>query len=129
MKKALLVVLSLMLLAGVAFAKGLEIKKKAGDMNVEINMPKSPPSEGKNDITVAITDSSGKQVTDAKVKIDYTMPAMSGMPAMNYKAEAKADSGSYKAVLDLSMKGPWNVVVKVSKGGKTYSIKFNIDAQ
>jgi hypothetical protein len=56
------------------------------------------------------------------------MPAMSGMPAMNYKTNAELKDNAYKAKINLSMTGSWNIAVKIIKGGKTASMKFSIDA-
>jgi hypothetical protein len=51
------------------------------------------------------------------------------MPAMNYKADAALKGGEYKAVMNLSMSGPWNITVKITSAGKTSSAKFSIDAR
>ena len=67
-------------------------------------------------------------MTDAKVRIEYSMPAMPGMPAMNYKADAELKGYEYKAKMNLSMSGAWNVAVKITRGGKTTTVKFNVDA-
>jgi hypothetical protein len=56
------------------------------------------------------------------------MPAMPGMPAMNYKGDATVSGNTYKAVMNLSMAGSWNVAVKMKKDGKTHTVKFNVDA-
>ena len=77
-----------LLIAGIAYAKDYEVKKKAGQYDVEVKIDKNPPVVGDNNISIEIKDQSGKYVTDAKVKVDYSMPAMPGMPAMNYKEDA-----------------------------------------
>ena len=74
-------------------------------------------------------DASGQYVTDATVKVDYSMPAMPGMPAMNYKTDASLSGRKYTAKMNLSMSGSWNIAVKITKGGKTSTVKFNVDAQ
>ena len=62
------------------------------------------------------------------------MPAMPGMPAMHYKEAAVVSGNTYKAVMNLSMAGSWNIEVKIKKGeksgkdGKTRTVKFNVDA-
>ncbi len=116
-------------MSGVVYAKGLELKQKAGDYNVEVRLDKNPPVVGNNDMEINISDASGRPVTDAKVIVNYSMPAMPGMPAANYKAVALLTGTKYAATLSPSMSGSWNVTVKITKGGKTSSIKFNIDAQ
>ncbi len=130
MKKLIGVVASVILLiTGIAYAKDYEVKKKAGDYDVEVKIDKNPPAVGKNNMEIEIKDAGGKYVTDAKVKVEYTMPAMPGMPAMDYKADAKLDGYEYKATMDLSMSGSWNVVVKITRGDKTSKVKFSVDAQ
>ena len=120
--------LILLLTAGFAYAKDYEVKKKAGEYNVIVKIDKNPPVVGDNNISVEIKDASGKNVTDAKVKIEYSMPAMPGMPAMNYKTDTKLKDYEYKTKMNLSMSGAWNVAVKITRGGKTTSVKFNVDA-
>ncbi|MBF0592145.1 MAG: FixH family protein [Nitrospirae bacterium] len=115
--------------AGVAFANDLEVEKKAGDYTIKIKMDNNPPIVGDNNIAIEVKDAAGKAVADAKVLVNYTMPAMPGMPAMSYKAEAKQDSGVYKAVLTLSMAGSWNIDVKVSHNHKTVKAKITVDAK
>jgi len=129
MKKLMLIGLAVLLSAGVVFAKDYEVKKKAGDFDVVVTIDKNPPVTGDNVVTVSVKDAGGKAVQGAKVVVDYSMPAMPGMPAMNYKADAVQKGDEYKAVMNLSMAGPWNVTVKISAGGKNGSLKFTVDAK
>ena len=130
MKKMFLVVMVLLLaVAGAAFASGLEVKQKAGEYNVEVKFDKNPAVSGDNSIEIEVKDASNQYVTDAKVRVDYTMPAMPGMPAMNYKTDATLSGRKYTARVNFSMSGSWNVAVKITKGGKTSTVKFNVDAQ
>jgi hypothetical protein len=78
---------------------------------------------------IAITDASGKAVTDAKVTLSYSMPAMAGMPAMSYKADAELKGTIYRAKVDYSMAGSWNNELKITRGDKTASARFTIDAK
>lgn len=129
MKKPMLLIVAVLLIAGVAYAKNYEVKKKAGDYDVEIVIDKNPPVVGDNNISIEIKDASGKYVTDAKVTVAYSMPPMPGMPPMNYKAGADLKGDAYKAKMNLSMSGPWNVAIKIIRDGKTTTAKFNIDAR
>lgn len=129
MKKVLIGVLAVILAFGVALAKDYEVKKKAGDFDVEVRIDKNPPVVGDNNIAVDVRDAAGKNVTDAKVVVDYSMPAMPGMPAMNYKTDAELKGSVYKAVMNLSMSGSWNIAIKITKAGKTATAKFSIDAR
>ncbi len=130
MKKLILLTMSIVLvLAGVAYAKDYEVTKKTGEYDVVVTIDKNPPVVGNNNVTVTVKDAAGKYVTDAKVKIEYSMPAMPGMPAANYRTDAVLSGSKYAAKMNLSMSGPWNVAVKISKGGKISTVKFNVDAQ
>ena len=129
MKKLLVLVVALLMATTLLYAKDYEVSKKAGDFNIVIRIDKNPPVAGQNNMEVAVTDSSGKNVTDATVMVNYSMPAMAGMPPMNYKAEASLKGSIYKAMVNYSMPGSWNNEIRVSRGGKTSSAKFTIDAK
>jgi len=130
MKKTLILLAILVLVPGVLFAGSLEVEKKVNDVTVKAVIDKDPPVVGKNGIKVELLDSAGQPITDAKVKIYYSMPAMPGMPAMDYKTGAEPDGKGYSAVMDLSMSGPWNVEVKFKRGdGPIEKIQFNVDAR
>ncbi len=128
MKKLIVSVISLVfLITGIAFAKDYEVKKKAGDFDVVVTIDKNSPVVGKNNMAIEIKDPSGKSVTDAKVKVVYSMPAMPGMPAMNYETHAELKDNKYIATMDISMSGSWNVTVKITSGEKTSKLKFSVD--
>lgn len=129
MKKLMMIGLVVLLSAGVVYAKDYEVKKKAGEFDVVVTIDKNPPVTGDNGVTVSVKDGSGKAVAGAKVIVDYSMPAMPGMPPMNYKADAVQKGDVYIANMNLSMAGPWNVSVKISAGGKNGSLRFTVDAK
>ncbi len=129
MKKIAVFAMVFLLSAGIAYAKEYEVKKKAGQYNVEVKIDRNPPVVGDNNMKIEIEDASGKYVTDAKVVVDYSMPPMPGMPPMNYKTDAELKGNEYKATMNLSMSGPWNIAVKITRGGKTSTMKFTVDAK
>ena len=129
MKRLLAVILVVLMVATVAYARDYEMSKKAGDLTVDVKIDKNPPITGTNNMEIAVKDPAGKAVTDAKVVVEYSMPAMAGMPAMNYKAEAALKGETYRAAMNLSMSGSWNVAVKVTRGNKTQTAKFTVDAK
>ena len=129
MKRLMVLILAVILAAGVVHAKDYEVTKKSGEYNVLVTIDRNPPVVGNNNVTVTVKDAAGKYVTDAKVKIEYSMPAMPGMAAMNYKTDAAFSGQTYTAKMNLPVSGAWNVTVKITKGGKTSSVKFNMDAQ
>jgi hypothetical protein len=129
MKKIAVFTFILLLSAGIVWAKDYEIQKKAGDLTVMVRMDKNPAVMGENGAIVTVKDPAGKEVTDAEVKMDYSMPAMPGMPAMNYSEVLALKGNTYQGKLNYSMAGPWNIVVKIVRGGKTSSTKFSVDVQ
>jgi len=129
MKKFAVIGLILLLAAGAAHARGYEVQKKAGEYDITVTFDRNPPTASDNAVAIAIKDASGKIVKDAQVKVEYSMPAMMGMPAMNYKADALLQGDEYKATLGLSMSGSWNLAVKITKAGKTSTMKFTVDAK
>jgi hypothetical protein len=131
MKKlfVLTMVAMLLLAISVAYAKDYEISKKAGDLTVVVRIDKNPPVAGPNNVEVSITDTSAKAVTDAKVALTYSMPAMPGMPAMSYKTDLSPAGNVYKGKINYSMSGSWNNELKITRGGKMVSTRFSVDAK
>jgi hypothetical protein len=127
MKKIMMVVIVLLFTAGFAYAKDYTVSKKTGDYTVNVMMDKNPPVTGDNKMEITIKDKAGAYVTDAIVTIEYTMPAMTGMPAMNYNSMTELKNKFYLATLNFSMSGAWNVSIKITRSSKTQSVKFNVD--
>jgi hypothetical protein len=129
MKKTILIMTAIIFAftCGLAQAKDFEITKKAGDLAVVVKIDRNPPVTGINKMDIAIKDAAGKDVTDAAVAIDYTMPAMPGMGAMNYKTNAILKGVHYLATVNFSMAGPWSINIKINRGGKTQAVKLNVD--
>jgi hypothetical protein len=129
MKRLAVVTLAVLMMVGVAYARDYEVTKKAGDLTVDVKIDKNPPVAGLNNVEIAVKDAGGKAVTDAKVLVEYSMPAMTGMPPMNYKEDAALKGDIYKTTINPSMAGSWSVAVKVTRAGKTQTAKFTIDAK
>ncbi len=129
MKKLVLAVMMVLFIAGTAAAKEYEVTKKAGDYNVVVKMDRNPPTTGNNNLTVSVKDGAGADVTDARVSVEYSMPAMPGMPAMNYSTKTELAAKEYKAKVNFSMSGSWNMVIKIIRADKTTQVKFTVDAR
>jgi hypothetical protein len=127
MNKFMMPIIILLFTAGFVYGKDYMVTKQGGDYTVNIKMDKNPPVTGDNKIAITIQDKTGAEVTDAIVYIEYTMPAMPGMPAMNYKSATELKDKQYAAILNFSMSGAWNIAVKITRAGKTQSVKFNVD--
>lgn len=126
MKRLVIFLSVVFLLTGIAYGKEFEVKKTVDGYDVVARIDKM--SVGKNNITITITEA-GKPVTDAKVTVNYSMPAMPGMPPMDYKTDATLKGNEFTATMDLSMSGPWNIAIKIKRGDKTSTVKFNIDVR
>jgi len=120
---------SVLCLVGIVAAKEYEVNKKVGEYGVLIKIDRNPPIAGKNNVEISITDASGKAVTDAKVALSYSMPPMAGMAPMNYKADAELKGNAYRVIVNYSMAGSWNNDLRITRAGKTTSVKFTIDAK
>ncbi|MFZ2397113.1 MAG: FixH family protein [Smithella sp.] len=127
MKKFITALIILIITSGFAFAKDYTVVKKAGNYTVEVKLDKNPPITGQNKMEINIKDEKGVNITDATVTVDYSMPAMPGMPAMNYKAKAALSGGRYLANVNFSMSGAWAVNIKITRAGKTQAVKLNVD--
>lgn len=128
-RKCFLTVLIVLLTVTVAYSRDYMVRKKTANFTVEMKIDRNPPVVDKNKVTIEIRDNGGKTLTDAKVIVNYYMPPMPGMPPMNYNTPAQLRGSEYTATMDLIMAGPWNIVVKVSRGGKTSNIAFSIDVR
>jgi hypothetical protein len=128
MKKVIALMLVMPLLGLIGCAKGFDLQKTAGELTVAMHLDKNP-FVGANDMTITVKDKAGSPVTDAAIAVEYSMPAMPGMPAMNYKADATPQGTQYKATMNLSMPGAWSVALTITRAGKMETVNFNVDAQ
>ena len=127
MKRFATALIILLLAAGLVYAKDYTVVKKAGSYTVEVKLDKNPPITGPNKMEIDIKDDKGGNVIDATVVVEYVMPAMPGMPAMNYKAKAELSGSRYLANVNFSMSGAWAVNIKITRAGKTQAVKLNVD--
>lgn len=127
MKRFVEVIIILLLAVGLIYAKDYTVVKKTGGYTVEVKLDKNPPITGPNKMEIKIKDDKGANVTDATVVVEYGMPAMPGMPAMNYKAKAALSGSRYLANVNFSMSGAWNINIKITRAGKTQTVKLNVD--
>ena len=127
MKITIPIIILLLAIGGAAYAGGLEVKKKAGEYDLEIKIDRNPPIIGDNRIEIEIR-SGGKPVTDAKVLVNYYMPPMPRMAPMNYTTDAKLKKETYRATMNLIMAGPWYISIIIDRGGKIAKARVNVDA-
>ena len=129
MKEFLLTLLMLVFITDASAAREYKARKKTADYTVYMAINRNPPIVDKNKLTLEIRDNKDRQVTDAKVLVNYYMPPMPGMPPMNYRTYAKSSGNKYVVIMDLIMSGPWNIVIKITRGAKSASVRFAIDVR
>jgi hypothetical protein len=125
----LVALLTFLLIADMSFARDYRARKKTPNFSVEMSIDKNPPIVAKNRLALEIRDNNGDPLTDAKVMVNYYMPPMPGMAPMNYSAYAQPSGNEYVIVMDLIMPGPWNIVIRITRQGKTDTARFAIDAR
>jgi len=69
--------------------------------------------KGKQDLTVTFADASGKPVDVGSAAVNFFMPAMGSMSAMNNPATLTTTGtpGIYKANVDIEMVGEWQAQI------------------
>jgi nitrogen fixation protein FixH len=126
-KRVLIVVIALLLVAGAAYANHFNVVKKAGDVTVKVVIDNDPIKVGNNNVAIELLDEKGKSITNADVAIYYFMPSM---PAMNYEVQATPDGSTYAAVIKPVMPGAWDADIKVKRdGGDVQKATVSFDAK
>ncbi len=125
MKKILAFTAVLFFITGIVSAKDYEVKKKAGEYDVEARIDN--PRVGANTVKIQVKDESGKYVTDAKVTVKYSMPEGIDWPPMHFEKDANVEGQEYTAKIKIPMPGTWTTVVSIMRGGKTSSMEFYVD--
>jgi len=119
----------LFMCGGLCEARDYRVKKNADGLTFDISINRNPPVLGDNEIRIEIRDPQGSPVLDAEVLINYYMPPMPRMPPMNYTVPARPKDGEYRAVMDLIMAGPWNIIIRSKVEGKAIRVTFPIDVR
>jgi hypothetical protein len=84
-----------------------------GNLTVIIANSDGVLKKGKQDLNVTFADSSGKPVDVGSASVNFFMPAMGSMSAMNNPANLTTTGtpGVYKANVDIEMAGEWQAQV------------------
>jgi hypothetical protein len=105
------------------------VRKNVEGFTFDIAINRNPPVIGDNEIRIEIKDPEGKPVLDAEVMVNYYMPPMPKMAPMNYTIPAPLRGKEYRAVMDLIMTGPWNIITRAKIQGKWVRVAFPIDVR
>jgi hypothetical protein len=99
--------------------------QKVGNLNVSLALAPYPPSGfSRSDFDVTLTNDKGQAVTDAKVGLNLTMPAM-WMPT-NTPTAQHVGNGRYHATGLFTMRGLWRIEVIVDRTGARQSAFFDV---
>jgi hypothetical protein len=129
MNRFALLTVFLLMAVNIAYAKVYEVKRIVGQCDVVIKSDKNPPIAGDNNVSIEVTDASGQRLSDVMVAIEYSRPARPGSPPMNYKVDTVKKGSRYIGKMSLSMAGPWNIAVKITRGGKTWTTNITVDVE
>ena len=105
------------------------VRKNIDGLAFDITINRNPPVLGDNEIRIEIKDLHGNPVLDADVLVNYYMPPMPKMAPMNYTIPAALKGIEYRAVMDLIMTGPWNIITRARVQGKWFRVVFPIDVR
>ena len=83
------------------------------DLTVTLAAPDGTIKSGANNFTLTFVDSSGKPVDVGAASVNFFMPAMGSMSAMNDGATLTTSGapGVYNGKVNLSMAGEWQVQI------------------
>ena len=117
------------LLLGTTLVHAAAFSKDAKFRTTTVHITADKPLTTGSNRVVVIIKKNGKLIKDAKVALKAFMPAMPGMPAMSFKANAKnLGNGQYKATLNLAMSGTWQLHIFITpKTGKRSRIKTTLN--
>ncbi|CAN5170051.1 hypothetical protein BH11PAT1_BH11PAT1_5140 [soil metagenome] len=99
-----------------------------GTAEVNLVTQPNPPSIGQTTFIIAVKDTNGKAVDNAKVSFDLNMTTMNmGLQQGNATSQG---NGKYAATGRLSMRGPWRVSTTVTMpDGTKVNKDFTVNAQ
>jgi hypothetical protein len=99
--------------AGIAGSAKTIKSGPVGNLNVSLANSDGVLKKGKQDLTVTFADASGKPVDVGSASVNFFMPAMGSMSAMNNPATltTTATPGVYKANVDIEMAGEWQAQI------------------
>lgn len=99
-----------------------------GNLTATLSNADGVLKKGKQTFTLTFADSSGKPVDVGAASLNFFMPAMGSMSAMNNPATITTTStpGVYSATADIEMSGEWQAQIKydgpAGKGNATLPI-------
>lgn len=106
-------------------------KSSVNNLTVTLATESGVLKSGANDFTLTFADASGKPVDVGAASVNFFMPAMGSMSAMNDAATLTTSGtpGVYNGKVKLSMAGEWQVQVAFEGAAGKGKTSFQITAQ
>jgi hypothetical protein len=112
---------------------GKTIKSGAAGNNLTVTLANADGvlRDGKQEFTVTFADAAGRPVDVGAASVNFFMPAMGTMPAMNDAATltTTATPGVYRAAVNLQMAGEWQAQIAYQGPAGTGKAVLPITAQ
>ncbi|WP_237568354.1 FixH family protein [Mycolicibacterium lacusdiani] len=89
-----------------------------------VQLTGEPPKAGISTVTVEITGNGGRSPTPDSVTFEPAMPQM-GHATTPAAAVAQGD-GQYRADVDLSMAGQWDITVRIAASGQVHEAVLSV---
>lgn len=114
-----------------ATGKTIKSGPAGNDLTVTISNNDGVLRKGKQDFIITFSDAAGKPVDVGAASVNFFMPAMGSMAAMNDPATLTTTStpGVYWAKVDLQMSGEWQAQIKYEGAAGKGSATLPITAQ
>lgn len=120
----------MVLAVSVGMSWAYESQKTKAGLTITLSVGSYPLVKSDNDLSVKVTDKTGKAVADAKVTVRFFMPPMPGMAPMSSKPEVVLKGETYRFIANPAMEGTWKAEVVVTRPGKSaVTATFNLDAR
>ena len=112
-------------------SKQIKSGSAGNDLTVSIGNADGVLKKGKQDLTLTFADAAGKPVDVGSASLNFFMPAMGSMAAMNNTAVLTTTStpGIYSAKVDIEMGGEWQAQIKYEGPRGKGSANLPITAQ
>ena len=102
-----------------------------GNLNATLSNSTGQLKQGDQEVMLSFTDSSGKPVDVGAVSLNFHMPAMGGMAAMNNAVTFTTTSmpGVYRGKANIGMAGEWQAQLAYEGPAGTGKTTFGVPAQ
>ena len=100
----------------------------AGNLTATLSSSTGQLKQGDQEVTLSFTDSSGKPVDAGAVSLNFHMPAMGGMAAMNDAVTFTTTStpGIYRGKVNFGMSGEWQAQLSYEGPAGTGKTTFSV---